>query len=72
MGYILLIEPLNTKPNLQYLLHILQKWIWITGLFGRTVPLSSWICACTLDVIYFLSIMDGAALLKPMMKGSFQ
>lgn len=36
MGYILLIELLNTKPNLQYLLHILQKWIWITGLFGRT------------------------------------
>lgn len=36
MGYILLIELLNTKPNLQHLLHILQKWIWITGLFGRT------------------------------------
>lgn len=36
MGYILLIELLNTKPNLQYLLHILQKWIWITGLFGLT------------------------------------
>lgn len=36
MGYILLIELLNTKPNLQYLLHILLKWIWITGLFGLT------------------------------------